>query len=238
MANSWFQFKQFTIHQQHAAMKVTTDSCLFGALQPHFQPSDSIKMLDIGAGTGLVSLMVAQYNPGANITAVEIDTATAAEALENIARSPFSRNIKVVNKDIVNFLPDEKYHHIICNPPFYENQLSSPSKQKNIAHHAESLTMEILVPLIKKWLTPTGTASLLIPFYRENEVIQLGILEKLFNTTIIRFKQTPAHTPFRSILIFSQKKVEFCQAEITIRDKENQYTPEFKALLQPFYLNL
>ncbi len=238
MANSWFQFKKFTVHQQHAAMKVTTDSCLFGAMQPHFQPSDGIKMLDIGAGTGLLSLMVAQYNPGACITAVEIDKGTAKEATENIIASPFSRNIKVINTDIVKFLPDEKYHHIICNPPFYENQLSSQSKQKNIAHHAESLTMEILVPLIKKWLTPTGTASLLIPFYRENEVIQLGILEKLFNTTIIRIKQTPAHTPFRSILFFSQKKVECCQAEITIRDKENQYTPEFQALLQPFYLNL
>ena len=238
MANTWFQFKQFTVHQQYAAMKVTTDSCIFGSIQPHFQPSEGIRMLDIGAGTGLLSLMVAQNNPGATIIAVEIDGAAAAEAAVNIAASPFSRNIKLVERNILNFTPEEKYHHIFCNPPFYEKQLLSPNKGKNVAHHADDLTMAKLIPLIKKWLLPAGTASLLIPFYRENEGLELINAQNLHPLSIIRVKQTPAHNPFRSILMFSQKKQECSKNEITIRDMENQYTPDFICMLKPFYMNL
>lgn len=238
MANTWFQFKQFMVRQQYASMKVTTDSCLFGSIQPIFQPSEGISMLDIGAGTGLLSLMVAQNNPGATITAVEINGATAAEAAENIAASSFSRNITVVESNILNFTPNEKYHHIFCNPPFYENQLLSPSKGKNVAHHTDGLTLAMLIPLIEKWLLPTGTASLLIPFYRENEVLELINTNNLVPSSIIRVKQSPAHKPFRSILMFCQKEQECYQTEIIIRNKENQYTPDFIRLLKPFYLNL
>jgi tRNA1Val (adenine37-N6)-methyltransferase len=238
MANTWFQFKQFKVHQQYAAMKVTTDSCLFGAMQPHFQPSEGISMLDIGAGTGLLSLMVAQNNPGAAITAVEIDGVTASEAAENIAASPFNQHIKVIESDILNFTPEENYHHIFCNPPFYEKQLLSPNMGKNVAHHANGLTLEMLIPLIRKWLLPTGTASVLIPFYRENEVIQLSKAQNLNALSIIRVKQTPAHQPFRSILNFTPRKQACITTELTIRAIDNEYTPDFIRLLEPFYLNL
>jgi tRNA1Val (adenine37-N6)-methyltransferase len=238
MANTWFQFKQFTIHQQHAAMKVTTDACLFGAMLPQCLPSKGIRMLDIGTGTGLLSLMASQLNADAKITAVEIDNATAAEAVQNINNSPFSQNINVQQGDILTFFPEKKYHEIFCNPPFYENQLASPNQQKNIAHHSGGLTLEMLIPIIKKWLLPSGNVSLLIPHYREQEVLQLADSQKLFATLIFRVKQTSAHQPFRSILKFSQKKCHPHFEEITIRDTGNQYTPDFIRLLKPFYLNL
>jgi tRNA1Val (adenine37-N6)-methyltransferase len=144
----------------------------------------------------------------------------------------------VIASNILNFKPEKKFHHIFCNPPFYERQLVSPNKEKNVAHHANSLTMDKLLTIIKKWLLPTGTASLLIPYYRENEVIQLINGQNLVPSSIIRVKQTPSHQPFRSILILCQNKQECFKAELTIKDKENQYTEEFTRLLKPFYLNL
>ena len=238
MANSWFRFKQFTVHQRQAAMKVTTDACLFGALLPHFHPSAGVRMLDIGTGTGLLSLMAAQRNPGANITAVEIDKAAAEEAAGNIADSPFSRNISIVQQDIFQYDPVEPFQHIFSNPPFYEHQLASPHSKKNIAHHSTALTLTDLLAFIDHWLLPTGTASLLLPYYREEEAVRSAMAEKLFAQTIVRVKQTPGHAYFRSIVHFARTKADPTIEEIVIRDTEDRYTPAFITLLQPFYLNL
>lgn len=237
MANSWFQFKQFTINQQHAAMKVTTDACLFGAMLPIYHPSKDIKMLDIGAGTGLLSLMAAQKNKDAQILGVELDTATAIEASKNVSNSPFCNQITIINKDILLFNPESKFHHIFSNPPFYEKQLTSPSIAKNKAHHSTTLTLEKLLPLIKNWLLPLGSASIIIPYYRENEVVQRGYTHHLFPKNIIRIKPTHRHAPIRSILLLAQEKQPFLISSIAIKDEGNCYTTEFIELLKPFYLN-
>ncbi len=239
MANSWFQFKQFTIHQQKAAMKVTTDACLFGALQPAFPDKGAnLNLLDIGAGTGLLSLMVAQLNPEANISAIEIDAETAREAAENIANSPFSGQLRVVQADILDFYPEKGFHHIFCNPPFYQSQLQSPDTLKNTAHHASNLSLESLFACFNRLLLPGGTVSLLLPFYRESEALVLSGLQNLNPTVITRVKQSSKHGFFRTILFLGGEKHPPETSEITIRDAENRYTPEFERLLKPFYLKL
>jgi tRNA1Val (adenine37-N6)-methyltransferase len=240
MGNTWFKFKQFTVHQQKNAMKVTTDACLFGSLFPHFQPSDGIKMLDIGTGTGLLSLMAAQKNPGAHITAVEINQDFAEEASGNFVQSPFSDRIGLVVSNILDYQPVEPFTFIFSNPPFFEKQLPSPKAEKNLVHHSSDLTIEALLFWIKKWLHPLGTASILIPYYREEEIIRqiTGLNMKV--SVIFRLKQTPAHPYFRSILRFQKinTKEERIVIDFNIKDAQNQYTKEFAHLLNPFYLNL
>ncbi len=126
MANSYFQFKQFTVHQDRCAMKVTTDSCLFGSwIADKIEKEDSAisNCLDIGTGTGLLSLMVAQKNAGIKIEAIEIDNDASSQAKENIASSPFSENINVIHADVKEYVLENKYDIIISNPPFYEKEL-------------------------------------------------------------------------------------------------------------------
>jgi tRNA1Val (adenine37-N6)-methyltransferase len=238
MANQWFQFKQFTIHQQHAAMKVTTDACLFGALQPVFENRGRGKrLLDIGAGTGLLSLMLAQMNPLSDITGVEIDLKTAEEAQANVNGSDFAET-KIIHSDILDFEPDEFFDHIISNPPFYESQLTSENILKNMAHHSTTLTLESLFRTINSLLKPEGTSSVLIPHYREAEARYLALAHSLFAQKTIQVRQTPEHAYFRSIIFFSRKPANPETAEIIIRDENGRYTPEFTKLLKPFYLYL
>jgi tRNA1Val (adenine37-N6)-methyltransferase len=240
MANTWFQFKQFTVHQEKAAMKVTTDACLFGAMLKRFQSEgEGVRFLDVGTGTGLLSLMSAQMNPAASIIGVEIDEETAKEAAQNVANSPFQGQITILHRDVSDYNPQFKFDYIFSNPPFHEAQLTSPNEKKNIAHHEGGLSLNKLVPLLKKLLmTPFGSASLLVPYYREEELIYLCNTEKLFPSFIARVKQSPKHSYLRSMVHIGQKKMAALHTEITIRDEKNHYTPEFMGLLRPYYLNL
>ena len=140
MSNSYFNFKQFTVNQDRCAMKVTTDSCLFGtwvAKEMQAATTHNVKtMLDIGAGSGLLSLMVAQKN-AVLIEAVEIDADAAQQARENVAASPWKDKINVVNRDVLQWKPSHSYDFIFSNPPFYENDLKSDKKGKNIATNIE-----------------------------------------------------------------------------------------------------
>ena len=238
MANSWFRFKQFTIHQQVAAMKVTTDACLFGAAQPLFKHrGEGKKILDIGAGTGLLSLMTAQLNPLAEITGIEIDAATAAEAMENVALSTFNE-VQIINANILDFQSPTLFDHIISNPPFHEAQLPSDNELKNMAHHSTALSLEHLFIIIQRLLKPEGTASVLIPHYREPEARYLALANSLFTRKVIRVRQTPDHAFFRSILFLSGLTANSVNIEMSIKDEKGKYTREFTALLKPFYLYL
>lgn len=238
MPNQWFRFKHFTIHQQHAAMKVTTDACLLGALQPVF-PNDGAgkRILDIGAGTGLLSLMVAQLNPLAKITGVEIDPETASEARSNAEASPFA-NVEIIEGDILDFNHVKPFDHIVTNPPFYESQLASEDNRKNLALHSTSLRLEQLLEVINRLLHPEGSASVLIPHYREAEARHHGRANDLFPEKSLLIRQTPNHSYFRNIMFFSRKTVDTIMEECTIKGHNGEYSQEFTQWLKPFYLYL
>src|ERR1700750_981948 len=133
MANSYFKFKQFTIHQDRCAMKVTTDGCLFGAWCAKeiraFEFEDP-ELLDIGTGTALLSLMILQKNK-VRIDAVEIEKDAAMQAEENVAASAWADKVKIIHEDILDGT-DKKYDLIVSNPPFYENELTAESENRNI----------------------------------------------------------------------------------------------------------
>lgn len=244
MANAYFRFKQFTVHQDQCAMKVTTDGCLFGAwcamelsrLLPAAPLSPSPGALDIGTGTGLLSLMVAQKAALA-IDAVEIDPGAAAQAAANAAASPFSGQVRVVETDIRQ-LKGRSYEVIFSNPPFYENELTSGNAAKDTAHHSQQLSWDGLFAAIGSLLAVNGVFFLLLPFKRAGEVERYLQKEGLYINKLVRVHPSTRHAPFRIMVQGSREASPHVVEELSIRDEHNQYTPEFTALLKDYYLYL
>ena len=238
MGNSWFRFKQFTVQQQHNAMKVTTDACLFGALLPVLPVNPAHKVLDVGTGTGLLSLMFAQKNPNAVVEAIEIDEASANEAAENAALSPWKSQIKVLVADACHFSPDAQYDFIFSNPPFHQNQLQSPKAGRKRAHHETELALDVLVKKIAEWLTPDGTAMVLLPYYRKMELLEMLRLSGFEICQVWNIRSFEHQQPFRCIVHWGQKAIMTKENDLVIYQSPNVYTPEASSLLGPFYLRL
>jgi tRNA1Val (adenine37-N6)-methyltransferase len=249
MANTYFQFKQFIIHQDRSAMKVTTDACLFGAWvarqiklnKEQQEISGSDKLLDIGTGTGLLSLMLAQENSSLDIDAIEIDVNAAGQAFENCQLSPWRERIRVSQGDIKQTGFNHPFRYIVSNPPFYENDLRSPDPLKNLAHHQEGLLLKDFPAIIQKHLEPGGRFYLLLPFKRKEEIIELLQQNGFSISSMVQVKQTINHPYFRLMLEAKQEKEEI---EVTtantmiINNEENKYSSEFVSLLKEYYLHL
>ncbi len=225
-------------------MKVCTDACLFGALIANFKliqseaKGQTSNCLDIGTGTGLLSLMFAQKNTGASIDAVELDTAAADQAKENFAASPWKERLNIFNADILSFNPKKKYDLIISNPPFFEGDLRSADKNKNDAKHDTSLSLTALLQVVKSNLTTDGVFAVLLPYRRVDHFMEEAGKQELYLTQKILIKQTDRHDHFRGILFFSRKKVQPVNISMSIKNKEGNYTPEFVAALKDYYLYL
>lgn len=242
MANSYFQFKKFTIQQDKCAMKVTTDGCLFGSLSPTLSKAEGvINLLDIGTGTGLLALMFAQVKHNAFIDAIEIDKDTFEQACENVEASPWANRIKIFHADAREFEFPDQYDIIISNPPFYENELKGENSKKNLAHHNEGLLLPELLTIIKKNLKPEGIFFLLLPFKRNEEIRKLITESDLAIRQLTFIRQSTKHDFFRIMLegkLKTDVTVETKIDEISIKDELDQYTPAFVNLLKDYYLNL
>ncbi len=246
MANTYFTFKQFTIHQANCAMKVCTDACLFGAwaaTQLQNQVAEPFKVLDIGTGTGLLTLMLAQQLNQCHIDAVEIEKQAAGQAAENIQASLWANQIQVWQNTIQDFAKNKAphcYNTIICNPPFYENDLKSNSNSRNLALHSHALDFAELLHITAKLLAKDGVFFILIPFARTNELLEIAATNKLYVQQFIGVKQTPKHGYFRAMIQFGFTKPNAPADEqsITIKNTDNTYTTDFIQLLQPYYLYL
>jgi tRNA1Val (adenine37-N6)-methyltransferase len=235
MPQNYFSFKKFTIHQDKAAMKVTTPACLFGAWcaekianLPHLKTA-----ADIGTGTGLLSLMIAQKTK-LRIDAIEIDQAAAWQAAENFTASGFNE-IKLVEGDIKTLqLP--VYDCIFSNPPFYENELKSPDSERNIAHHSENLSWDDLFSFIKDHLAGNGKFYLLLPAKRINDLEKLSAEKGLFVNDLVYVKPTSAQPPSWVLVEGSAERSIEKVSEMFIRNGD--YSTEFTALLKDYYLKL
>ena len=220
-------------------MKVTTDACLFGA----WVANEKLKVetvLDIGTGTGLLSLMLAQKNDEVLIHAIEIDKDAADQAKENAASSAWKERIDILNADIKGFSFKNKFDLIISNPPFYENELRSETNRRNIAHHSENLTLKELLDVIKTNLNANGNFFLLLPYKRNDEIKKLFKDHQLHISKILLIRQSIKHDYFRIFikgnLSATEKEIEF--DEMSICDEQQQYTNEFVRLLKDYYLHL
>ena len=237
MPNNYFQFKQFTVFQDKCAMKVCTDACLFGAVAAsHQQPVGNC--LDIGTGTGLLSLMIAQKNPLSIIDAVEIDAEAAKQAGQNFSASPWADRINVINTDILSLKTGKKYDLIISNPPFFEDDLRSPDETKNNAKHDASLSLVQLLDFVKEHLDENGSFAVLLPYHRLTYFMDEAEKAGMHLTRQVLVKQTGKHDYFRGILFFSFVKTIPKLSEIIIKDNEGNYTPEFIDALKDYYLYL
>jgi tRNA1Val (adenine37-N6)-methyltransferase len=219
-------------------MKVCTDACLFGAwVANKFEQKEIVanKILDIGCGTGLLSLMLAQKTT-APIDAIEIDAEAYLQATENISTSPFKDQIHTFHGPVEIFAAHNKYDFIICNPPFYENQLKSKEENRNIAMHG-GLSFPNLAAVTKTNLSQNGKVAVLVPSDRVEILKQYFEAVNLFIELQINVKHSPKHTPFRSMLLFSFGSKETRQEVILIKTELDNYSDDFKALLNNYYLN-
>ncbi|MFT3679556.1 MAG: methyltransferase [Ferruginibacter sp.] len=238
MPNNYFQFKQFTIHQDKCAMKVCTDACAFGAyVANEIKDKNLQNILDIGTGTGLLSLLLAQKTNAA-IDAVEIDVDAYQQATENKESAPWSERISIYHQDITAFNPPSKYDLIISNPPFFEEDLKSSDSRKNAAKHSTTLTIEQLLTAAGCQLKEEGVFAILLPYHRVEYFIELAATSKLYVAKKILLKQTTTHNFFRGILLLQKEKKHPLTETISIKDENNNYSPAFVSLLKDYYLNL
>jgi tRNA1Val (adenine37-N6)-methyltransferase len=238
MANSYFKFKQFTVEQERVAMKVCTDACLFGAWVAATLPNAD-RVLDIGTGTGLLSLMYAQKNPLSVIDAVEIDAMAADQATGNFRASLWSERLKVHHSSILEFKQAQEYDLILTNPPFFENDLRSDEETRNKAMHDSSLTLDALKKSIGRLITPDGKLAVLLPSHRTEYFTDLLLSSGWHLLSGLSVKQTPRHNYFRSLLAFGKTPPQgIIQKELIIKDENNNYSSEFTALLKDYYLYL
>ncbi|AHF17511.1 tRNA1(Val) (adenine(37)-N6)-methyltransferase [Niabella soli] len=234
MSNSYFRFKEFVVHQEHCAMKVTTDACLFGAWVAARMKKGTV--LDIGAGTGLLSLMLAQAGCDA-IDAIEIQEPDYRQAVENVKGSKWEHQIRLINADVRVHPFNLMYNVIVSNPPFYESDLKGNVSGKNIAHHDEGLLLPDLLGLIKKQLSLAGSFYLLFPAKRAAALLQEIAQTGYCIHSLCYVKQTEKHHPFRIMIEAGASKKEVQKQEIIIRERGN-YSGAFIELLRPYYLHL
>lgn len=230
-----FKFKQFSIQQGNSAMKVCTDACLFGAL---ISLDSSKNALDIGTGTGLLSLMVAQKYPELNIDAVEIDAGAVTDAAINFKESPFAERISLFHRSIQSFSAEisKTYDVIFSNPPFYENQLKSPNSVKNLAHHASQLSFQELLNVVAQLLKHEGVLWILLPPTAMSNFTELAANKLLFIQKHFFIRHDPSKPVFREVvsLSFNQTKEPYKQ-EINIYEN-GKYSSIFTSFMRDYYL--
>jgi tRNA1Val (adenine37-N6)-methyltransferase len=230
-----FTFKLFKIQQTHTAMKVCTDSCLFGAL---IDTQKHTFALDIGTGTGLLSLMQAQKNQELEIDAIEIDNQACIDAKSNIKNSPFSNKITLFEMPIQELASktQKKYDLIFSNPPFYENSLLSPSKNKNVAHHTVLLGLEELANNILQLMTDNGKAWIVFPPVSFEKFESICTSKGLFCTEVTDIHHDTEKPCLRKIGVFEKANhPKLTKPRIDIRDKK-AYSKRFNELLKDYYL--
>lgn len=238
MPNNVFQFKQFNIEQDRCAMKVGTDGVLLGAWTPLI--NNPYNILDIGTGTGLIALMLAQRSNAEQIDAIEIDDNAYEQATENFENSPWNDRLYCYHAGLDEFVEEveEEFDLIVSNPPFYKDEYKSDNEQRDIARFEDSLPFEELIEAADFFLSENGIFALIVPFKEEQVIIDLCLEKKLFPLKITRVKGTPTSEIKRSLLAFSRIEQPALVDELTIEISRHQYTPEYIELTKEFYLKM
>jgi tRNA1Val (adenine37-N6)-methyltransferase len=234
MTKNSFTFKHFTINQDRCAMKVCTDACILGASTA----VENVKnILDIGTGTGLLALMLAQRTD-AKIDAVEIEENAYNQALNNVSESKFSDIITIYHQDIQSYNAANSYDLIISNPPFYQKSLKSPDTQTNKALHAVELTFDELIASVIRLLKPDGRFIVLLPPFEVEKLIQIAQKKELYLSKKILIRHDESKPVFRIIATFQNLQVLDYQEEIlVIHEKDGKtYSEKFRDLLKDYYL--
>jgi len=231
--NNWFEFKQFRIEQEKAAMKVGTDGVLLGAWTP---VNDALRILDVGTGTGLIALMLAQRS-NARIDAVEIDEPAFEEAELNFKQSDWSDRLRIFHSDFLIFadLSSESYDLVVSNPPFFVNSLKTKNVALSVARHDELLSFDQLISGARKLLNKTGRFCVIIPYTSCTDFRESARLAGFYLG-----RQTPVipksgRSPKRVLLEFTIVPGYPVEYELTILDENGSYSEAYQSLTSPFY---
>lgn len=235
-ANNHFSFKQFTIHQDQTAMKVTTDACIFGA---YTLIDGTKKILDIGTGTGLVAMMLAQRTQ-AQIDAVEIENRAYNQAVKNIQESIFKEQIKVFNTSIQLFSTrseqQNQYDLIVSNPPFFQNHLKAKQATRNNSLHTDTLSFEDLIHSVLRLISSVGTFVILLPLYESSVFEELSIPQGLYPQKKLTIRHRKDTKILRIITTFGFTKTQTQEENLIIKNPDESYSLAFEMLLQDYYL--
>lgn len=227
-----FRFKEFAIEQSHSAMKVGTDGVLLGAwvgLEPQIE-----RILDIGTGTGVIALMMAQRAPQAAITALDIDSESIKDARANVAASPWSSRVDIVECDVAEFFTDVKYDLIISNPPYFISSLHSPERARTLARHTESLPFDVLIASAERLLTEKGRFAVILP-EDEGRRFKMMACERFSLRRVTEVWTTPRSGVKRLLMEFSREMCsDYTSDRLIISDGD--FTAEYCALTKDFYL--
>lgn len=235
MPNPFFKFKQFTVYHDRCAMKVGTDGVLLGAWT---DLSQTRRILDIGTGTGLIALMLAQRNPEAQITAIDIDAEAVKQACENFSASPWSNRLKAIQQDVCHYTEFSLFDTIVSNPPYFVDSLKCTDNQRTTARHTDSLDAKRLLKKVSELLAPDGRFSLILPADQTNELIRIAQIQGLHPSRLTQVITRPGLPPKRSLVEF-QKAVQPIQAnELVIELERHVYSEGYTSLTRDFYLKM
>lgn len=250
-----FRFKQFAVAQNNCAMKVNTDGVLLGAW---VEVSEAKHILDIGTGTGVIALMLAQKNSHAVIDAIDIDKDAYSQSKENFEQSPWSNSLTAIHSSLQNYkgtlavypplvevasgsARDEGgsnvyYDSIISNPPYFIDDFKADNSQKNIAKHSTALTYQELLKGINRLLSKTGKAFLVIPVFNVQLIQTLAAEENLYITKFTEVTAVAGKNPYLALMELGRKKEEYIKSSLVIQDTQGNFTEEYKHLTKDFYL--
>ncbi|MDY7394473.1 methyltransferase [Aureibaculum sp. 2210JD6-5] len=233
-----FKFKQFSVNQDRCAMKIGTDGVLLGAWTSLLNNPNSI--LDIGTGTGVIALQLAQRSNAEIIDALEIDDNAFEQAVENFENSIWGDRLYCYHASLKEFTIeiDDNYDLIVSNPPFYSDDFHSDDKARNTARFTASLPFEELLKSVSELLSNDGVFSIIIPFKEEENFIILAKKYNLLLNKICRVKGTPETETIRSLIEFSFMEKDAIIENLVIETARHQYTNEYIDLVRDFYLNM
>ena len=237
--NNPFQFKEFSVSHDKCAMKIGTDGVLLGAWA---NLKNSFSILDIGTGTGVIALQMAQRASTEVIDALEIDANAFEQAVDNFEQSDWGDRLFCYHASLQEFVVEieGEYDFIISNPPFYNTTYKEGaiSDQRILARHSESLSFATLLEATSKLLSKKGSCAFIIPFEEEESFLELAYQQKLFANRITRVRGTLSSPIKRSLLQLSFEKIEMESSELVIEIKRHQYTQDYINLVKDFYLKM
>ena len=230
---SVFKFKEFSIIQGKSAMKVGTDGVLLGCWVSCEKANN---ILDIGCGTGLITLMLGQRNLDSNVTGIEIDKIAIQEAQENISNSDWQERIKIKHTSLQQFTPQSKFDLIVSNPPFFPQNKSQQSR--DIARHTNRLSFEELIDNAAKLLAEKGILSVIIPKNSEEYFCKIATFYKLYRNRVCYIKGNETSVVKRVMMEFSFIKSIALIEQLAIERSRHNYTDKYIQLCKDFYLKM
>ena len=232
MSNSFFSFRQFSISQDRCAMKVGTDGVLLGAWAPGGQ-----RILDVGTGTSLIALMMAQRFPTSHVVGIDVDDEACLQAAENVENSPFSDRVKIVKSSLQEFLVEESFDAIVSNPPYFVNSLKNPDARRTLARHTDSLSFDDLFRGVGRLLSEYGVFSIIIPTDALEQMLLNACHYGFYVSRQVAVKTVERKLPKRYLLSFRRQPTECVVKEIKVMtDSEGSRSAWFDALTREFYL--